>query len=65
VFGTIPVAVLLLGDDNIGVAVLAVGAGVLDAVITVFMAAIFVFSCHFFLWAHFPHPVPVMLVVTR
>jgi hypothetical protein len=51
-FGTVTVAVSLLGDDNVGIAVSAVGADMLDTVITAFTAAIFAsswaFSRHFF-----------------
>ena len=56
------VSVSLLGDDSVGMVVFAVGADVLDAVITAFMAAMFVsscvFSCHFFLLLRLPCPGP-------
>ena len=56
------VAVSLLGDDDVGVAIFAGGADALDAVITAFMAAIFAFRCvfsrHFFFWARLPCPGP-------
>jgi hypothetical protein len=57
--------VTALGGNVIGMAILAIGDDVLDAVITAFTAAIFVskmdaFLCHFFLWAHLPCPGPGM-----
>jgi hypothetical protein len=57
-----------LGGNVVKVAVLAFGAIVLDAVITVFTAAIFAFnldafSRHFFLWLCLPCPGPGMLGV--
>jgi hypothetical protein len=67
-FGTVTVAGSLLGDDNVGVAVLAVGVGVLDAVITALTAVTLAlkldaFSRHFFLLPRLPCPGPGMLSV--
>ena len=67
-FGTITVGALLLGDDDIGMTVVAVGAGTLDAVIVAFTAAIFAFKLNvflpcFFFWKCFPRPGPGILSV--
>ena len=67
-FGTVTVAASLLGDNDIGMAVVAVGADMLDAVIMAFMAAIFVFKLNtflpcFFFWKCFPRPGPGILSV--
>jgi hypothetical protein len=66
-FGTVAVAVSLLGDDNVGLAVVVVVAGALDAVIIAFTAAMFAFRCafsrHFFLLLRLPCPGPGMLTI--
>jgi hypothetical protein len=59
------IAASSLGDGTVGMAIVAVGADVLSAVITACTAAIFAFSCRFFLWARFPCPGPSILVGAR
>ena len=64
----IDVAVVLLGNNIVNGAVVALGAIVLDAVITAFTAAIFMFKLntflrHFFFRACFPCPGPGILNV--
>jgi hypothetical protein len=58
-----------LGGNVARVAVFAFAAIVLDAVITVFTAAIFALGCafshHFFFWLRLPCPGPGMLVEVR
>ena len=57
------VAVSSLGNGVVDVAVVAVGADILDAVITAFTAAMFAFKLNalsrpFFFWLGLPHPGP-------
>jgi hypothetical protein len=61
-------AVTSLGSDIVDMNMVAFGAIVFDAIITVFTAAIFasdldMFLCHFFLLLHLPCPGPGMLTV--
>ena len=60
------VAPMLLSDDVVDVAVVAVGADVLGAIITALTAVVLSFklrmlSRHFFLWVRLPCPGPGML----